>query len=139
MMPRSIRLIIWSSLIIGLVVDAVTVVVVAIGRDGVPTSLVSHVAAGVMVATLALQATFVLVQLLPGGRLATPIGLDADGWMLVIMTTGIPGAFWHILGTIAGEPMGSIMPGFVTPLFNCVLLLAARLVQLRRAAPTSAA
>ena len=89
----------------------------------------------VMVLTLALQIGYVVLQIFPQGR--TPVAIPVmgpDAWLTVLISTALPGVLWHYLAALALPPMQLIMPSFVTPVFNVVLLLLARELQQRRSA-----
>lgn len=139
MKQHSVRRVVRVAVLTGFVLQGATLAIAALtwnGRTG--SSFISSAAAFVMVVTLALQATFVVVQQLPNGRALVPVFASKDdGWTLVILSTGLPGVFWHTLGTLAGPPMSQIMPGFATPLFLSLLLLIGRQVQLSRATTTT--
>jgi len=137
MKQKTVQCIVWAASIIGLAVDVVALVIVASAWSGLSVSgaFVTTTATAVMIATLVLQATFVIVQLFPNGRATVPVGaLGPDGWSYVIISTAIPGALWHDLGALADPFMRVIMPGFITPLFISLLLLIGRVMQQRRMA-----
>ena len=134
MQLRTVGRIVRATVIVGIILQAATIAIAALAfaeRGGTP--FVSTAATVVMVATLALLATFVVVQLFPNGRAHVPV-LTAtnDGWTLTIMSTMVPGALWHPLGDLAGSPMNLIMSGFATPLFLSLFLVVGRQLQLRR-------
>lgn len=86
-----------------------------------------------MVLTLALQIGFVAVQAFQDGR--TPVAIrmmGPDAWLTVLVLTALPGVLWHYLAALAFPPMQLIMPSYVTPLFNVLLLMIVRMVQQRR-------
>jgi hypothetical protein len=92
-------------------------------------------ATSVMILTLALQIAFVTVQAFPNGRTPIPIQMmGQDAWLTVIILTALPGVLWHYLAALALPPMQLIMPGYVTPLVNVVLLVIVRAAQQRRSA-----
>ncbi len=137
MKQKTFQRIVWVASIIGLAVDVVALVIVASAWSGLSVSgaFVTTTATAVMIATLALQATFVIVQLFPNGRAMIPVRmLGPDAWEFVIVSTAIPGVLWHELAKLAIPSMRLIMPGFTTPLFTCLLFLVGRLVQQRRIA-----
>ena len=139
MQQKNVKRIVWAASIVGLVVDVVTLVVVVSAWSGLalPHAFVTTTATMLMIATLALQATFIIVQLFPNGRAMVSVRfLGPDGWFLVVTSTTIPGALWHSLGELAIPFMRLIMPGFATPLFLSVLLMGGRLLQMRHESAT---
>lgn len=106
---------------------------------GVSGGVIAVAATIAMILTLALQVAFVAVQAFQGGR--TPVAIrtaGTDAWFTILVLTAVPGVLWHNLAAVAIPPMQLIMPGYVTPLFNIVLLLAARELQQRRSASARA-
>ena len=102
---------------------------------GISGTSIAVAATSVMILTLALQVGFVAVQMFPDGR--TPIAIrimGPDAWVTVLIMTALPGVLWHYLAALAFPPMSLIMPGYMTPLFNVVLLLIARGLQQWRSA-----
>jgi hypothetical protein len=137
MKQKTVQRIVWAASIIGLAVDVVALVIVVSAWSGLSVSgpFVTATATAAMIATLALQATFVIMQLFPNGRATVPVGMfGPDGWSYVIISTAIPGALWHELAALAFPYMRLIMPGFITPLFISVLLLVGRVMHQRRIA-----
>lgn len=137
MKQQTVQRIVWTASYIGLAVNVATLVIVVSAWSGLSLSgaFITTTATALMIATLALQATFLIMQMFPNGRAMVPVGmLGPDGWSYVIISTAIPGALWHDLAELAIPFMGLIMPGFTTPLFTCVLLFVGRLVQQRRMA-----
>lgn len=137
MKQQTVQRIVWTASYIGLAVDVATIVIVASAWSGLSLTgaFFTTTATVLMIATLALQATFLIMQLFPNGRGMVPVPkLGPDGWLWVIASTAIPGVLWHNLAALAVPFMGLIMPGFVTPLLNCLLLAVARRVQLRNLA-----
>jgi hypothetical protein len=135
MKQKTVQRIVWVASSIGLAVDVVALVIVASAWSGLSVSgaFIKTTATAVMVATLALQVAFVIVQLFPNGRAMVPVRMfGADAWEFVIVSTAIPGVLWHELAELALPSMRLIMPGFTTPLFTSLLLLVGRLVQQRR-------
>ncbi len=114
-------------------------VVLGLAWRGVSGTPIAIAATTVMILTLALQLAFVVLQMFPGGR--TPIVIRTmghDAWLAIIILTALPGVLWHYLAAIALPPMQLVMPGFMTPLGNVVLLVIARELQQRRSAKVSA-
>ena len=106
---------------------------------GVSGGVIAVAATIAMILTLALQVAFVAVQACQGGR--TPVAIRTmgpDAWFTILVLTAVPGALWHNLAAVAIPPMQLILPGYVTPLFNIVLLLAVRELQQRRSASARA-
>ena len=106
---------------------------------GMSSPSVAIAATTVMIMTLVLQVAFVVLQMFPGGR--TPIAIRMmghDAWLAIVVLTTLPGVLWHYLAAIALPPMQLVMPGFMTPLGNVVLLVIARELQQRRSAKVSA-
>lgn len=139
MKQETVRRTVWTASIIGLVVDIATIVIVASAWSGLSPSgaIVATTATALMIATLALQATFIIVQMFPNGRTMVPVGLlGPDGWSYVIISTAIPGVLWRNLAEMA-IPSMLHMPAFATPLFTCLLLLIGREIQKRRMAAIS--
>ena len=137
MKQQTVQRIVWAASIIGLAVDVAALGIVASAWSGlsVSGSFVTIMATAVMIATLALQVTFVIVQLFPNGRAMIPVRmLGPDGWEFVIVSTALPGVLWHSLAPLAIPFMRLIMPGFITPLFTSLLLLVGRVIQQRRMA-----
>lgn len=135
MKPQTVQRIVWAASIIGLAVDVVTLVIVVSGWSGLSLAgaFVTTTATALMIATLALQATFLIVQMFPNGRAMVPVRmLGPDGWIFVIVSTAIPGVVWQNLGALAIPFMRVITPGFASPLLMCLLLIAGRQVQVRR-------
>ena len=119
--------------VLGLVnfVAAPTVLICA--WSGMSGRSIGVAATTVMVLTLALQIAFVAMQAFQGGR--TPIAIrmmGPDAWYTVLVLTALPGVLWHSLAVLALQPMQLIMPSYVTPLFNVVLLVGVRELQRRR-------
>ena len=93
MRQKTVQRIVWVATIIGAAVDVVALVIVASAWSGLSVSgaFVKTTATAVMIATLALQATFVIVQLFPNGRAMVPVRMfGPDGWEFVIVSTAIP-------------------------------------------------
>jgi hypothetical protein len=137
MKPEIVKRIVWTASYIGVAVDVASLVIAVSAWSGLSLSgsFVTTTATALMIATLALQATFVIVQLFPNGRAKVPVPvLGLDGWFFVITSTAIPGVLWHNLAALAFPFMRLIMPGFATPLLTGVLLMGGRLVQRRRMA-----
>jgi hypothetical protein len=137
MKQKTVQSIVWAASIIGLAVDVVALVIVASAWSGLSVSgaFVKTTATAVMIATLALQATFVIAQVFPNGRAMVPVRMfGPDAWEFVIVSTAIPGVLWHELAELAIPSMRLIMPGFTTPLFTCLLFLVGRVMQRRRMA-----
>ena len=106
---------------------------------GVSGGVIAVAATIAMILTLALQIAFVTVQAFQDGR--TPVAIRTmgpDAWFGILVVGALPGVLWHNLAAVAIPPMQLIMPGYVTPLFNIVLLLAAREYQQRRSASARA-
>lgn len=100
---------------------------------GMSGGVIAVAATTEMVLTLALQISFVAVQAFQDGR--TPVAIrmmGPDAWLTVLVLTALPGVLWHYLAALALPPMQLIMPGYVTPLFNVVLLMVVRMLQQRR-------
>lgn len=138
MKQQTVQRIVWAASYIGLAVDLATVVIVVMAWSGLSLTgvFVTTTATALMVATMALQATFLIVQQFPNGRAMVPVPmLGSDGWFWVIVSTSIPGVLWHNLAALAVPFMRLIMPGFTTPLFTCLLFTIARGIQLRRIKP----
>jgi len=135
MKEQTVQGIVWTASYIGLAVDVATLVMVGLVWSGhsLTGAFVTSTATALMIATLALQTTFVILQPFPNGQ-AIVFGrmLGPDGWAFVIASTAIPGVLWHNLAALAIPSMRLIMPGFTTPLFMCLLLLIARRLQQRR-------
>ncbi len=135
MKEQTVQRIVWTASYIGLAVDVATLVMVGSVWSGhsLTGAFVTSTATALMIATLALQATFVIVQLFPNGQAIVPGRmLGPDGWTFVIATTMMPGGLWHNLAALAIPSMRLIMPGFTTPLLTCLLLLIVRRLQQRR-------
>jgi hypothetical protein len=137
MTQKTIARIVWTTTVTGMIVGGAAVVLAALHLNGHTRGpLVTAAANVVMVLTLAVQATYLVVQLFPNGRTFVPVFTPTgDGWLFAIMTTGWGGVVWDDLGALAGPPMSHILPSPVSPLFNCLLLLIGRMVQLRRIRP----
>ena len=102
---------------------------------GLSSTFVAVAATSVMILTLALQIGYVGLQTFPDGR--TPVAIrmmGPDAWLTVLILTALPGALWHSMAGLALPPLQLIMPSYVTPVFNVVLLLLARELQQRRSA-----
>ncbi|HXG69617.1 MAG TPA: hypothetical protein VNJ04_03280 [Gemmatimonadaceae bacterium] len=141
MSQQTVQRIVWGAAYTGLVVDVAAIVIAVSVWSGLSVSGAFSTAAAtaVMIATLALQLTFVTVQMFPNGRAVVPVpNLGPDGWFWVILSTAIPGVLWHTLADLAIPGMRLIMPGFATPLLTCLLLLVGRRMQLRRRAEARA-
>ena len=135
MKEQTVQRVVWTASYIGLAVDVGTLVIVGSAWSGhsLTGAYVVSTATALMIATLALQATFVMVQLFPNGQaIVSGRMLGPDGWSFLIASTVIPGVLWHNLAALAIPSMRLIMPGFTTPLLTCLLLLVVRRLQLRR-------
>jgi len=119
----------------GLALDAITLAIVVPAWTGhaFTGALVTAIATAVMIATLALQLAFIIMQMVPGGRAMVPVpGLGYDGWFFAIVSTALPGAVWSNLAAQAAPFMRLIMPGFTTPLVIALLFMIGRGAQQRR-------
>jgi hypothetical protein len=102
---------------------------------GMSDAFIAVGATSVMILTLALQIAFVAMQAFQNGRTPIPVRMmGPDAWLTVIILTALPGVLWHRLAALALPPMQLIMPGYVTPLVNVVLLVLVREAQQRRSA-----
>lgn len=108
-----------------------TLAVVALRWKGFSGGILPSIASIAMVATFVLQFTFVVVQLLPNGRTMVRVRFLGDGWLLVVMSTLLPGVLWAPLGDTAGPPMSNVMNSLVSPAFLSLLLVIGRQLQLR--------
>ena len=102
-------------------------------RIGNPSIAIA--ASAVMIMTILLQVVYVLVQgTISNGR--TPVRvrfLGPDAWLMILLSTALPGVLWQPLGELALPPMRLVMPGYFTPLGVVLLLLIA--VTLRPSRP----
>jgi hypothetical protein len=131
----TVRAIVSVAAYTGLALDAATLAIVVPAWMGHPltSALVTAVATVVMIATLALQLAFIIVQMIPGGRAMVAVpGLGYDGWFFAIVSTVLPGVLWSNLAAQAAPFMRLIMPGFTTPAMIALLLMVGRGVQQRR-------
>jgi hypothetical protein len=134
MKEQTVQRIVWTASYIGLAVDVATLVMVGLVWSGhsFTGAFVTSTATALMIATLALQGIFIVMQLFPNGQAMVPGRLlGPDGWSFVIASTAIPGVLWHNLAALAIPAMRLIMPGFTTPLLTCLLLLVVRRLQQR--------
>jgi hypothetical protein len=133
MKVQTVRRVVSTAAIVGIAIDVAAVAIFVAERSGRSGSFITAAATVAMIATLMLQATFVVVQLFANGRAMIPLRwLGPDGWFVVIASTAIPGVLWPNMAAMAVSSMRVVMPGFVTPLVVCVLLLFGRTVQQRR-------
>ena len=103
-----------------------------LGMSGMP---IAFAATTVMILTLALQVAFVAVQAFQEGRAPVAIRtMGSDAWFTILVFTAIPGVLWHNLAALAFPPMQLVLPGYITPVFNVVLLLIVRELRQRRGA-----
>jgi len=136
MKQQTVQRIVWAASYMGLAVAVAAIVIVVAAWSGLSLSgaFFTTTATALMIATLALQFTFIIVQLFPNGRAIVPVGmLGPDGWSFVIISTAIPGVLWRNLAELA-IPSMQLMPSFATPLFTCLLLFIGREIQKRRMA-----
>ena len=89
-------------------------------------------ATAVMIITLALQLSFVLLQVIPEGRqLVNARYFGPDVWLTIVTFTLMPGVAWHTLGGLSAPFMRSVMPGMATPAVTGTLLMLGRIIQQR--------
>ena len=124
-----------SATVLGLLNNVAAPTILLSSWLGMSGRFIAVAATTVMILTLALQIAFVTVQTFQDGR--TPIAIRVmgpDAWLTVLILTALPGVLWHHLAALALPPMQLLMPSYVTPLFNVVLLIAVRELQKRRSA-----
>lgn len=124
-----------AATVLGLLVNAGAPAILLGAWLGISGPIIALAATGVMIVTLGLQIAYVAVQAFAGGRTPIPVrAMGPDAWLVVIILTALPGVLWHRLAALALAPMQLIMPGFVTPLVNVLLLVLAREILQRRSA-----
>ena len=119
--------------VLALITSVATLAIVISSWMGMTNRSTPIAATATMVLTLGLQFTFLAIQAFRNGR--APIAIKTmgpDAWNTVVVMTAIPGAVWHQLAALALPPMQLIMPGYMTPLFNALLLMVVRELQKRR-------
>ncbi len=132
---QTVTRIVRTTAITGLITAVAAFALAAFESHGDRNALLTTAANVVMVLTLAIQATFLVVQLFPNGRASVPLFTSTDdGWLFAIVITAAAGVMWDNLGRLAGPPMSESLPRHLGPIFNCVLLALARTYQLHNRA-----
>jgi hypothetical protein len=133
MKTHTIRQILITAITAVLMIDVGSVVVALCKWNSVSFPFIAVLATTVMIGTILLQLVAVILQTFPTGR--TPVNLPVigpDAWLFLVVSTALPGVFWHVIAAEAIPVMRLVMPGYATPLLFAVLLQAGRMLQQRR-------
>ena len=128
-----VRRIALSATILALINNVAAPTVLLCSWLGLSGISIAVAATTVMILTLALQVAFVAVQAFQDGRAPVAIRtMGTDAWFTILVLTAVPGVLWHNLAALAFPPMQLVLPGYITPVFNVVLLIFVRELRQRR-------
>ena len=98
-----------------------------------PRAVLMPLASAIMLATLAIQLSFLLIQFVPDSRRVILLPrVGGDAWFFILVVTMMPAVSWHDLAKLADPVFLPLGGGVSITLITALVLSLCRLYQLRR-------